>query len=145
MASKTPAGAGEKADEAVQAVEGAQEANTGAGKAPAGANGEKPTNYVEIASANDPEAVTSKTPAGAGEKKDEAVQTTPATEEEQDDADLEGLSAEEQELVSSLLNEKNSPLAYLIQKSSNFAKIQAQKGYGADADTLLEIREDKIL
>lgn len=144
-ASKTPAGAGEKADEAVQAVDGTQEANTGAGKAPAGANGEKPTNYVEIASANDPEAMASKTPAGAGEKKDEAVQTTPATEEEQDDADLEGLSAEEQELVSSLLNEKNSPLAYLIQKSSNFAKIQAQKGYGADADTLLEIREDKIL
>lgn len=145
VASKTPAGAGEKADEAVQAVDGTQEANTGAGKAPAGANGEKPTNYVEIASANDPEAMASKTPAGAGEKKDEAVQTTPATEEEQDDADLEGLSAEEQELVSSLLNEKNSPLAYLIQKSSNFAKIQAQKGYGADADTLLEIREDKIL
>ena len=145
VASKTPAGAGEKADEAVQAVDGTQEANTGAGKAPAGANGEKPTNYVEIASANNPEAVASKPPAGAGEKKDEAVQTTPATEEEQDDADLEGLSAEEQELVSSLLNEKNSPLAYLIQKSSNFAKIQAQKGYGADADTLLEIREDKIL
>ena len=145
VASKTPAGAGEKADEAVQAVDGTQEANTGAGKPPAGANGEKPTNYVEIASANDPEAMASKTPAGAGEKKDEAVQTTPATEEEQDDADLEGLSAEEQELVSSLLNEKNSPLAYLIQKSSNFAKIQAQKGYGADADTLLEIREDKIL
>ena len=145
VASKTPAGAGEKADEAVQAVDGTQEANTGAGKAPAGANGEKPTNYVEIASANDPEAMASKTPAGAGEKKDEAVQTTPATEEEPDDADLEGLSAEEQELVSSLLNEKNSPLAYLIQKSSNFAKIQAQKGYGADADTLLEIREDKIL
>lgn len=142
---KTPAGAGEKADEAVQAVDGTQEANTGAGKAPAGANGEKPTNYVEIASANDPEAMASKTPAGVGEKKDEAVQTTPATEEEQDDADLEGLSAEEQELVSSLLNEKNSPLAYLIQKSSNFVKIQAQKGYGADADTLLEIREDKIL
>ena len=142
---KTPAGAGEKADEAVQAVDGTQEANTGAGKPPAGANGEKPINYVEIASANDPEAMASKTPAGAGEKKDEAVQTTPATEEEQDDADLEGLSAEEQELVSSLLNEKNSPLAYLIQKSSNFAKIQAQKGYGADADTLLEIREDKIL
>ena len=142
---KTPAGAGEKADEAVQAVDGTQEANTGAGKPPAGANGEEPTNYVEIASANDPEAMASKTPAGAGEKKDEAVQTTPATEEEQDDADLEGLSAEEQELVSSLLNEKNSPLAYLIQKSSNFAKIQAQKGYGADADTLLEIREDKIL
>ena len=145
VASKTPAGAGEKADEAVQAVDGTQEANTGAGKAPAGANGEKPTNYVEIASANDPEAAASKTPAGAGEKKDEAAQTTPATEEEPDDADLEGLSAEEQELVSSLLNEKNSPLAYLIQKSSNFAKIQAQKGYGADADTLLEIREDKIL
>ena len=166
VASKTPAGAGEKADEAVQAVDGTQEANTGAGekadeavqavdgtqeantgasKAPAGANGEKPTNYVEIASANDPEAMASKTPAGAGEKKDEAAQTTPATEEEPDDADLEGLSAEEQELVSSLLNEKNSPLAYLIQKSSNFAKIQAQKGYGADADTLLEIREDKIL
>ena len=144
-ASKTPAGAGGKADEAVQAVDGTQGANTGAGKASAGANGENPTNYVEIASANDPEAVTSKTPAGAGEKKDEAVQTTPATEEEPDDADLEGLSAEEQELVSSLLNEKNSPLAYLIQKSSNFAKIQAQKGYGADADTLLEIREDKIL
>ena len=145
VASKTPAGAGEKADEAVQAVDGTQEANTGASKAPAGANGEKPTNYVEIASANDPEAAASKTPAGAGEKKDEAAQTTPATEEEPDDADLEGLSAEEQELVSSLLNEKNSPLAYLIQKSSNFAKIQAQKGYGADADTLLEIREDKIL
>ena len=145
VASKTPAGAGEKADEAVQAVDGTQEANTGASKAPAGANGEKPTNYVEIASANDPEAMASKTPAGAGEKKDEAAQTTPATEEEPDDADLEGLSAEEQELVSSLLNEKNSPLAYLIQKSSNFAKIQAQKGYGADADTLLEIREDKIL
>lgn len=145
VASKTPAGAGEKADEAVQAVDGTQEANTGAGKPPAGANGEKPTNYVEIASANDPEAAASKTPAGAGEKKDEAAQTTPATEEEPDDADLEGLSAEEQELVSSLLNEKNSPLAYLIQKSSNFAKIQAQKGYGADADTLLEIREDKIL
>ena len=145
VASKTPAGAGEKKDEAVQAVDGTQEANTGAGKAPAGANGEKPTNYVEIASANDPEAAAVKTPAGASEKKDEAVQTTPATEEESDDADLEGLSAEEQELVSSLLNEKNSPLAYLIQKSSNFAKIQAQKGYGADADTLLEIREDKIL
>ena len=144
-ASKTPAGAGEKADEAVQAVDGTQGANTGAGKASAGANGENPTNYVEITSANTPEAVASKTPAGAGEKKDEAVQTTPATEEEPDDADLEGLSAEEQELVSSLLNEKNSPLAYLIQKSSNFAKIQAQKGYGADADTLLEIREDKIL
>ena len=114
---KTLAGAGEKADEAVQAVDGTQEANTGASKAPAGANGEKPTNYVEIASANDPEAMASKTPAGAGEKKDEAAQTTPATEEEPDDADLEGLSAEEQELVSSLLNEKNSPLAYLIQKS----------------------------
>ena len=110
-----------------------------------GGSDSTPKNYVEIASANNPEAVASKTPAGAGEKKDEAVQTTPATEEEQDDADLEGLSAEEQELVSSLLNEKNSPLAYLIQKSSNFAKIQAQKGYGADADTLLEIREDKIL
>lgn len=110
-----------------------------------GGSDSTPKNYVEIASANDPEAMVSKTPAGAGEKKDEAVQTTPATEEEQDDADLEGLSAEEQELVSSLLNEKNSPLAYLIQKSSNFAKIQAQKGYGADADTLLEIREDKIL
>lgn len=145
VTSKTPAGAGEKSDEAVQAVDGTQEANTGAGKVPAGANGEKPANYLEIASANDPEAMASKTPAGAGEKKDEAVQTTPATEEEPDDADLEGLSAEEQELVSSLLNEKNSPLAYLIQKSSNFAKIQAQKGYGADADTLLEIREDKIL
>lgn len=110
-----------------------------------GGSDSTPKNYVEIASANDPEAMASKTPAGAGEKKDEAVQTTPATEEEPDDADLEGLSAEEQELVSSLLNEKNSPLAYLIQKSSNFAKIQAQKGYGADADTLLEIREDKIL
>lgn len=145
MASKTPVGAGEKADGAVQAAEGAQAVNAGARKAPAGANGENPTNYVEIASANDPEATASKTPAGAGEKADEAVQTTPATEEEQDDADLEGLSAEEQELVSSLLNEKNSPLAYLIQKSSNFAEIQAQKGYGADADTLLEIREDKIL
>ena len=142
---KTPAGAGEKKDEAVQAAEGAQAVNAVASKAPAGANGEKSTNYVEIASANDPEAAASKTPAGAGEKKDEAAQTTPATEEEPDDADLEGLSAEEQELVSSLLNEKNSPLAYLIQKSSNFAKIQAQKGYGADADTLLEIREDKIL
>lgn len=144
-ASKTPAGAGEKADEAVQAAEGAQAVNAGAGKVPAGANGEKPTNYVEIASANDPEAMASKTPAGASEKADETVQTTPAAEEEMDDADLEGLSAEEQELVSSLLNEKNSPLAYLIQKSSNFAKIQAQKGYGADADTLLEIREDKTL
>ena len=145
VASKTPVGAGEKADGAVQAAEGAQAVNAGARKAPAGANGENPTNYVEIASANDPEATASKTPAGAGEKADEVVQTTPAAEEEMDDADLEGLSAEEQELVSSLLNEKNSPLAYLIQKSSNFAKIQAQKGYGADADTLLEIREDKIL
>lgn len=40
-----------------------------------------------------------------------------------------------------------SPLAYLIQKTSNFAKIQAQNGYGkeSEANRLREIKEDKAL
>ena len=57
------------------------------------------------------------------------------------DKDFQGVL---QELVSS---PKQSPLAYLIQITSNFAKIQAENWYGreTEANRLREIKEDKAL
>lgn len=55
------------------------------------------------------------------------------------------LSNDEKALIEPYLNQRNSSLAYLIQKSSNFAKIQAQRGYGKTQTDLIDIGEDKIL
>ena len=55
------------------------------------------------------------------------------------------LKDNERALVEPFLNEKESPLAYLIQKSSNFAKIQAGRWYGSKSNELIEIWEDRIL
>ena len=55
------------------------------------------------------------------------------------------LEEHEKTLVEPFLNEKESPLAYLIQKSSNFAKIQAERWYGERGETLIGIGVDKIL
>lgn len=43
------------------------------------------------------------------------------------------------------MNEKESSLAHLIQKASNFAKVEAQKGYGQESDKLVGIGVDSIL
>lgn len=43
------------------------------------------------------------------------------------------------------LNERNSSLAYLIQRTANFIKYEAARGYGATASTVEAIGEDKIL
>ena len=53
----------------------------------------------------------------------------------------------EEDLKTLVSSPKQSPLAYLIQKTSNFAKIQAENGYGreTEANKLREIREDKAL
>jgi hypothetical protein len=45
--------------------------------------------------------------------------------------------------VEQFLNQGNSSLAYLIQKTANFIKVQAQRGYGNQADLLDNIAEDK--
>lgn len=55
------------------------------------------------------------------------------------------LSNEEKGVLEPFLNEKDSSLAYLIQKASNFAKVEAQKGYGQEADKLVDIRVDRTL
>lgn len=55
------------------------------------------------------------------------------------------LSDEDTRILEPFLNEKESSLAYLIQKASNFAKVEAQKGYGQEADKLVDIGVDSIL
>ena len=60
----------------------------------------------------------------------------------------EGDDKQYEEALKSLVSSPTqSPLAYLIQKTSNFAKIQAENGYGreTEANKLREIREDKAL
>lgn len=60
----------------------------------------------------------------------------------------EGDDKQYEEALRSLISSPTqSPLAYLIQKTSNFAKIQAENGYGreTEANKLREIREDKAL
>lgn len=55
------------------------------------------------------------------------------------------LSDEEKGVLEPFLNEKESSLAHLIQKASNFAKVEAQKGYGQEADKLVDIEVDGTL
>lgn len=55
------------------------------------------------------------------------------------------LSDEEKGVLKPFLNEKESSLAYLIQRASNFAKVEAQKGYGQESDKLVDIGVDSIL
>lgn len=56
----------------------------------------------------------------------------------------EGLP-EDKQYLNQFLNEKNSSLAYLIQKTANFIHYEASRGYGANHNVVERIAEDKIL
>lgn len=57
-----------------------------------------------------------------------------------EDAEL----GEKSELIEKLLNEKESPFAYLIQKSAQLITLHAARGYGAESKEKLAIWIDKI-
>jgi hypothetical protein len=52
---------------------------------------------------------------------------------------------EEKTYLEQFLNQKNSSLAFLIQKTANFISLEAQRGYGANKNVIESIGEDKIL
>lgn len=53
--------------------------------------------------------------------------------------------SEDKQYLEQFMNEKNSSLAYLVQKTANFISFQAARGYGKNADVVNGIVEDKIL
>jgi truncated hemoglobin YjbI len=52
---------------------------------------------------------------------------------------------EGKQYLAQFLNQKNSSLAYLVQRAANFINIQAARGYGDKHNAVDRIVEDKIL
>lgn len=54
-------------------------------------------------------------------------------------------TSDDKSYLESFLNQRDSSLAFLIQKTANFISLEAARGYGNTANDIERIAEDKIL